>query len=228
MVSMLTVAVALMVMSSEAGARATGTPVAPRPSLSEALERAAREASIDRSEPQVPKRDKLGRVSPAVGGPMKIVVLGLLSGTGNIALGLTQVAIRRNGTCRDVNPAYERPCGGKWDIGLQIASGALALMQTATLWPRGSSVPRVVGDHVDGRTTIEYRNQTNHTLTIVLKGPQSYTRTIAAHAREVIVLQPGRYEEGVESSNGALPFRALQTYASGKAYMESYFIAPGR
>jgi hypothetical protein len=224
MVGMLTVTIALMALSSDAGVGGMRTLEALRPSLSEALERAARETSVSNSEPSVTKRFNAGRVSPAVGGPRKLAVLGLLSGAGNIALGLTNVGIRSNGTCHDLNPAYKRSCPGKWDIGLQIAGGALALMQTAMLWPRGSSVPRVVGTHVDGRTTIEYRNQTSHTLTIVLKGPQAYVRTIAAHAREVIVLPPGRYEEAVESSTGALPFRALQTYASGKAYVETYFI----
>lgn len=193
-------------------------------SLVDAATKAALEMPLT-SERSTPLDDKNpGRVAPATGQSMLWSTLGLVAGVGGISVALYNVGVRKSGECKDMNPVYSRPCPGSFGIGLGLLNGAMGLWLTAAKWPRGSQVPRVVGRHADGTTTIEVRNRSEHDIMVLLQGPATHSRLVAAWSSEVMTVHPGRYQETVHTTTAAAPFRALQTYERGTAYLETYFI----
>lgn len=84
---------------------------------------------------------------------------------------------------------------------------------------------QLVGRTGTSMVTKTISNLTKYPLNVVLDGPTAKDITLQPGATEKIELRPGQYTETTQTSgNEAEPYRVLQSYESGAAYSEKYYI----
>jgi hypothetical protein len=165
------------------------------------------------------------RVTPSKGDSMGLSILSFVMAGSQLALGVSNTNIRSNGTCKELNPAYPRSCPSKFLVTTQYINGIFGTILALTRMPQGSHTPRVVGHHANGSTSLEFKNRTQYTLSIVLKGASVKSITVSPWSSEVVFLEPGRYNETVATMGAdAVDYEAVQTYTRGRAYLETYFV----
>jgi hypothetical protein len=169
----------------------------------------------------------IGRLSTSRGSKAAtgiLIVGGLLLAVG-VALMSTALA---KVNCEDDPPEGSNinNCGTDLAVGVGLTSGGGSFLLGALPFrPRGSDGPKVIGSVQPDSSTTEIQNKTDYTIRVTFEGAAPQTHTVAPNQAIIVTLAPGQYQQTVETVDAnAVAYRALQTYDSGVAYREQYYL----